>query len=287
MKRGKVKLCCVSVCPCKQVCEARRNDNRLKDFPTKQNWNKRLYPCSQQSRFIIILPNWFRCTVDTGTRLRACACVPVCPCAFVPVFLCFLSWTLGQHPEPRTILQCYKRGQRCSYFGSLFASTASLPFFPISYFPLHSPTMRLPTVILLSSALALLVRAEEPSTAVGAKVDIPLATPAPIKRIESLAEIPVGKGIVYSKTTFFTDDKKEDKETMTGTDFAANLLGINLGINIGGNAKTKKNNTHGEDKSPDYVWNNLPLYGDDNYTPRPVPAGCDELSFLDQMVKNE
>lgn len=64
--------------------------------------------------------------------------------------------------------------------------------------------------------------------------------------------------------------------------FLANMLGIHIGIGDdstknGGGTETDK--VEGSD-----LWDTTPLYGDDRYVARPVPKGCPELSFQDQMV---
>lgn len=66
------------------------------------------------------------------------------------------------------------------------------------------------------------------------------------------------------------------------------LLGIDISLGGGGGKKKKKDpptdsgskTPSTEETDPDYI----PLYGDDGYKPRPVPKGCTELVFLDQMV---
>ncbi|KAG0335411.1 hypothetical protein BG004_008451 [Podila humilis] len=87
---------------------------------------------------------------------------------------------------------------------------------------------------------------------------------------------PVGKGIVVT-TTSFSKSKKGG--------FIANLLGIDLDVEIGGDSKKKKkkkkNNVSDEGDLP----KNIPLYGDDGYVPRPLPKqSCPTLGFLDQLV---
>ncbi|KAG0042562.1 hypothetical protein BGZ83_000314 [Gryganskiella cystojenkinii] len=162
--------------------------------------------------------------------------------------------------------------------------------------------MRVPSLILLSSAaLALLVRAEE----------APLPPPAAVIRTESKDEIPVGKGIVYTKTSFFTNRRKatpkeekvevkaQSEETVSDKDkqderedepkkntiqsttkkIAQRFLGLD--VNLGGDG-TKYNSE--VVSSADLAWFFKPLYGDDGYVPRPVPKRCDPLAFKDQMI---
>ncbi|KAF9181415.1 hypothetical protein BGZ51_005444 [Haplosporangium sp. Z 767] len=155
--------------------------------------------------------------------------------------------------------------------------------------------MRIPTIILLSSvALSILVHAEDVPGA-GAKLDDVQVGPKVTANIDTSTTTstdtkqdvnasgqektyPVGKGIVYTKTGIYVNDIKEGLQ---------NLLGIN--IEIGGNGeKNKKNRDHDDgDQSKEgdkAAWRYQPLYGDDGYVKRPVPQGCAELSFKDQMV---
>lgn len=79
--------------------------------------------------------------------------------------------------------------------------------------------MRIPTIVLLSSvALSLLVNAETTPPAPAAAVAAPATTkPEDIEALSSLRmkedgkTYPVGKGIVFTKTTFVVDDKNKDK----------------------------------------------------------------------------
>ncbi|KAG0060370.1 hypothetical protein BGZ89_012317 [Linnemannia elongata] len=179
--------------------------------------------------------------------------------------------------------------------------------------------MRIPTIVLLSSvALSLLVNAETTPPAPAAAAVAPIAAnvaaapaaaadtkPDDIEALSSLKmkedgkTYPVGKGIVFTKTTFVVDDKNKDKISATAIKddddgeektaefsvqgFLGNLLGID--INLGGDGKKKKDpptdstTPPAEETDPDYI----PLYGDEGYKPRPVPKGCPELIFLDQM----
>ncbi|KAF9910567.1 hypothetical protein EC991_006126 [Linnemannia zychae] len=108
---------------------------------------------------------------------------------------------------------------------------------------------------------------------------------------------PVGNGIVFTKTTFSVDNKddktkntEEGSDKFSATGFMDGLLDTLLGIDInlgGGGSKKKKDPPADspstppvEETDPDYI----PLYGDDGYKPRPVPKGCNDLSFLDQMI---
>ncbi|KAH7049809.1 hypothetical protein BKA57DRAFT_529116 [Linnemannia elongata] len=182
--------------------------------------------------------------------------------------------------------------------------------------------MRIPTIVLLSSvALSLLVNAETTPLAPAAAAVAPIAAnvaaapaaaaadtkPDDIEALSSLKmkedgkTYPVGKGIVFTKTTFVVDDKNKDKNSATAIKdddddgeektaefsvqgFLGNLLGID--INLGGDGKKKKDpptdstTPPAEETDPDYI----PLYGDEGYKPRPVPKGCPELIFLDQMI---
>lgn len=172
--------------------------------------------------------------------------------------------------------------------------------------------MRIPTIILLSSvALSLLVKAESTPTvpaaaaAVVAPVAANVAAPATVKPedIEALSSLkmkedgktyPVGKGIVFTKTTFVVDDKNKDKPATKDKEaefsvqsLLGDLLGIDINLGGGGGKKKKDPPTDSgsttppaEEMDPDYI----PLYGDEGYKPRPVPKGCKELIFLDQMV---
>ncbi|KAG0282700.1 hypothetical protein BGZ96_000199 [Linnemannia gamsii] len=182
--------------------------------------------------------------------------------------------------------------------------------------------MRIPTIVLLSSvALSLLVNAENtppaPTTTNPAVIavtppnaaNIAEATAAaadtkaepevkaeesrPWKMKEDGKIYPVGKGIVYTKTTFVVDDNntknsKDGKEADIGAQsLLGDLLGIDINIGGGGGKKKRDPPTKippaAEETDPDYI----PLYGDDGYKPRPVPKGCTELVFLDQMIWNQ
>lgn len=164
--------------------------------------------------------------------------------------------------------------------------------------------MRFPAIILLSSvALALLAQAEEAPIKGAVKM---------IQESESPKEIPVGNGIVYTKTTFFKNNQRNQQEDSTepsssgkdkdikskkkdgkwrktiseagqktfksATDLAADLLGIGVDIEIGGDKK-KKDKSPVDKDAPGYAWYNTPLYGDDGYVPRPVRAGCEKTSL--------
>ncbi|KAG0216940.1 hypothetical protein BGX33_011858 [Mortierella sp. NVP41] len=158
--------------------------------------------------------------------------------------------------------------------------------------------MRIPTIILLSSvALLLLVNADNaappvapiaaniaadltidtPSSgkALNAKPDDP-AVEAPLSTLKMKEDdktYPVGKGIVFTKTTFVVDDKDKkdsgDKFRKNGLigDLLGGLLGID--INLGGGDKGKKKGKDGEPtETPapgkdDDEWNKIPLYEDD------------------------
>ncbi|KAF9137566.1 hypothetical protein BGX30_010102 [Mortierella sp. GBA39] len=171
--------------------------------------------------------------------------------------------------------------------------------------------MRIPTIVLLSSvALSLLVTAETtpPAAAaaiapISANVAAPADTTQP-KDMEALSSLkmkedgktyPVGKGIVFTKTTFVVDDKNKDTSaTKDEAEFSVqglldDLLGIDINLGGGSGKKKKKKDPPSdsgsttppaEETDPDYI----PLFGDDGYKPRPVPKGCPELVFLDQMV---
>ncbi|KAF9550462.1 hypothetical protein EC957_000136 [Mortierella hygrophila] len=178
--------------------------------------------------------------------------------------------------------------------------------------------MRIPTIVLLSSvALSLLVTAETTPPAVAAAaasaiapISANVAAPADtttqpedmeplnsLKMKEDGKTYPVGKGIVFTKTTFVVDDKNKDKSaTKDGrAEFSVqgllgDLLGIDINLGGGGGKKKKKGppsdsgstttTPPAEETDPDYI----PLYGDDGYKPRSVPKGCPELSFLNQMI---
>ncbi|KAG0027597.1 hypothetical protein BGZ81_005446 [Podila clonocystis] len=106
---------------------------------------------------------------------------------------------------------------------------------------------------------------------------------------------PVGKGIVVTTTSF-------SKSKNGG--FLNNLLGIDRDLNIevdGGDKKTKKSKKEGDEGSassksdPDFedkmeIPDDVPLYGDDGYVPRPLPVQptgqppCPPLVFMDQLV---
>ncbi|KAG0314309.1 hypothetical protein BGZ97_009418 [Linnemannia gamsii] len=180
--------------------------------------------------------------------------------------------------------------------------------------------MRIPTLVLLSSiALSLLVNADNVPPAANAtvvavappitanvattaatdtNVEPVVAKPKGAENFKSLKmkedgkTYPVGKGIVFTKTTFVVDDdknkeKKMDSNDKKETDFSVqgllgDLLGIDINLGGGGDKKKKKDpkTPPAEETDPDYI----PLYGDDGYKPRPVPKGCTELVFLDQMI---
>ncbi|KAK3807631.1 MAG: hypothetical protein J3Q66DRAFT_406161 [Benniella sp.] len=131
---------------------------------------------------------------------------------------------------------------------------------------------------------------------------------------------PVGKGIVYTKTSFFVDeqgkekknDKVEGEETQTQdqgiqpqeqeqrqqqeqlqeqqVQGKESNLGIGIGVGGGDGGKSKhKGKSKGKSKDAttqdrELSWDELVLYGDDGYEKRPVPKGCDELGFEDQMI---
>ncbi|KAF9439339.1 hypothetical protein BGZ76_003869 [Entomortierella beljakovae] len=175
--------------------------------------------------------------------------------------------------------------------------------------------MRVPSLILLSSvALTLLVRAEDVNVAASAsttsvsadaaKISENIAAALPIEAAaaavvsagekaaaavvapEAEKTYPVGNGIVYTKSSFFGDNK--DMKTTSGLQakinamsFVANMLGINLGIGTGGS--DDKDGDGDKDESID-PWYLIPLYGDDGYEKRPVPSGCAALTFKDQMA---
>ncbi|KAF9293470.1 hypothetical protein BGZ74_011700 [Mortierella antarctica] len=95
---------------------------------------------------------------------------------------------------------------------------------------------------------------------------------------------PVGKGIVMTTTSF-------SKSTNGG--FLANLLGIDVDMNIGDDGKDKKETVKkmdGDLEDEMLIPDDVPLYGDDDYVPRPLPAQptgqppCPSLKFLDQVV---
>ncbi|KAG0258611.1 hypothetical protein BGZ95_004922 [Linnemannia exigua] len=186
--------------------------------------------------------------------------------------------------------------------------------------------MRIPTIILLSSvALSLLVGAENatPATAVNANTNTasvvatdltidktadakevevnPEVTPeleaalepiSPLKMKEDEKTYPVGKGIVFTKTTFFVDNNNnnnnknvqndnENESKAGATGLLDGLLGDLLGIDIelGGDGKKKKKKkkdpptespkttpSEGKETDPDYIL----LYGDEGYKARPI-----------------
>ncbi|KAF9921893.1 hypothetical protein FBU30_008036 [Linnemannia zychae] len=183
--------------------------------------------------------------------------------------------------------------------------------------------MRIPTIILLSSvALSLLVNAENTPTV--ADVDIAgniAVDPIPDRSTANtatstttspnadantssdtvLAEgtlrmkednkvYPVGKGIVFTKTTFVVDDNKDKnkdvkpKDDFSVTGFLGDLLGIDISSGDNDKKKKKKDPTDSSDGVDINDPNTFPLYGDDGYQPRPVPKDCPELEFLDQMI---
>ncbi|KAG0078257.1 hypothetical protein BGZ93_001408 [Podila epicladia] len=183
--------------------------------------------------------------------------------------------------------------------------------------------MHIPSIIVLSSAaLALLVQAENasPNAPIAApalagpvtaspNLDAKVQAQAPfntdVKDKKKPAETPpkeeaasdakanknketdprpVGKGIVVTTTSF-------SKSNHGG--FLANLLGIdadllNIGVSDGDNSKTMKMDSDGGVKIE--VPDDVPLFGDDGYVPRPLPAQptgqlpCPTLMFIDQMI---
>ncbi|KAI8597162.1 hypothetical protein EDD21DRAFT_357513 [Dissophora ornata] len=195
--------------------------------------------------------------------------------------------------------------------------------------------MRVPYIFLLSSAaLSLIDRAE---TASSPSSSSPLLTnPEDNNSInnhrqailvannkaaindddESEKVYPVGKGIVYTKASFFVkanknkientgadgaDGTQEPEEgstdsssdNQTAMDFLGNLFGIDLSGGLNAIRGTHKGNKDkdtdkGEDKvnskDRDAVWEETPLYGDEGYVPRAVPEGCAELEYMDQMI---
>ncbi|KAF9327969.1 hypothetical protein BG006_008782 [Podila minutissima] len=95
---------------------------------------------------------------------------------------------------------------------------------------------------------------------------------------------PVGKGIVVTTTSF-------SKSTNGG--FLANLLGIDMDMNIGDDGKDKMETVkkmNGDLGNEMVILDDVPLYGDADYVPRPLPAQptgqppCPPLMFLDQVV---
>ncbi|KAG9324865.1 hypothetical protein KVV02_003272 [Mortierella alpina] len=139
--------------------------------------------------------------------------------------------------------------------------------------------MRVPSIILLSSiALSLLLQAEAlPATAPASDTN---NSGSELDEKNKVA-FPVGNGIVYTKATFFVNKEKDGTKRPTAVDRIKSLVSIN----IGDPKKNKKKKKAGEGEDPwGAPWNELTLYGDDGYVQRPVPKGCEELPFNDQMI---
>ncbi|KAG0329191.1 hypothetical protein BGZ99_003081 [Dissophora globulifera] len=133
-----------------------------------------------------------------------------------------------------------------------------------------------------------------------------LPTDTPQDTIETEKTYPVGKGIVYSKHSFFVRKKNKmegdgssSKSRMDAVHFLGNLLGLDTtNLESGSSSSSSSNRSSGGDhreiKKNDMddnhvekmgsMWEELPLFGDDGYKPRATPKGCAELEHMDQMI---
>ncbi|KAG0299391.1 hypothetical protein BGZ98_010090 [Dissophora globulifera] len=174
--------------------------------------------------------------------------------------------------------------------------------------------MRIPLpsiVLLLSATLTLFVRAENATLANSSDNNSdnvrPSLLPAdtPQDTIETEETYPVGKGIVYSKHSFFVrkknkmeSDGSSSKSPMDAVHFFGSLLGLDTtNLESGSSSSNQSSGSagdHREIKKNDMddnlvekigsMWEELSLFGDDGYKPRATPKGCAELEHMDQMI---
>ncbi|KAF9149845.1 hypothetical protein BG015_008337 [Linnemannia schmuckeri] len=123
-----------------------------------------------------------------------------------------------------------------------------------------------------------------------AKPEVVTEATSPLKMEED------GNGKVFTKTTVAFDDTNKEVKNKEEADFKAQGL---LDIDLGGDGHGKHHHHHHDDWFDDWFdddWfdenhynhyihhNHYHLFGDKDYWPRPVPKGCPELSFYDQMI---